>query len=493
MSSTQALPCVSRTRAYTLLFLFSTAQLLDIVNVTAPVIALPQLTLDLDLVVSETQWVLNAYTLTFGAFLLTGGRFNAVYGPKALFISGLMIVGLGSVINGFTISGPMLFVIRALQGIGAALTVPSAITMIVLLFPNRVEQDRFGAVGNMGGLVIGGIISERIGWRWCFWVMALTILPICVATFFLSPSPASTRSRSDVYKNMDWIGLFLMTASVLLLVFAVTEGNIKGWTSKEVLPPLIISVIFLPAFYYVERIVKEPLIPPWIWTLPTFFPLFFIVLSQYAYMNTIVLQMSEVFQRVWKVSAINAAIRIVPFGLTGLITTFIAGTLTPYVSPRFLLSGGHALVSAGAALLAFSGTKNTYWPKVFPAFLLSCGGLAMAFVSSNIAMLRAPLFKPGVNLLESTSLIGAIFNASLQIGSSIGLAIVIAITTKAGGGDPNDFNGYRAGWWFIVGLAGFEALLAAFSLWRHRIPSEHIDDQKSMDASQDTASERRSA
>ncbi|KAG5732408.1 Drug resistance protein [Termitomyces sp. T112] len=369
--------------------------------------------------------------------------------------------------------------------------------MIVLLFPNRVEQDRalslfagFGAVGNMGGLVIGGIISERIGWRWCFWIMAMAILPICLATFFLSPSPASTRSKSDVYKNMDWVGLFLMTAAVLLLVFAVTEGNVKGWASKEVLPPLIISLLLFPVFGYVETIAKEPLIPPWIWTLPTFTPLFFIVLSEYAYMNTLVLQSSEVFQRVWNVSAVNAAIRIIPFGLTGLITTFIVGTLTPYVSPRFLLCGGHALVLAGAVLLAFSGTEDTYWTKVFPAFIISCAGLATAFVSSNIAMLRAPLFSSGVDLLETTSLIGAIFNASLQIGSSVGLSIVIAISTKVSGGDVSDFKGYRAGWWFIAGLAGFEALLAAISLWRHGMPPNHLDDEKTLEKGQDSWSER---
>ncbi|KAG6852715.1 hypothetical protein C0991_009625 [Blastosporella zonata] len=117
MSSAKGLG-VSSSRAYFLLLLFSTAQLLDIVNVTTPVIALPQIARDLHLAAAESQWVVNAYTLTFGAFLLTGGRLSAVYGPKVLFITGFTAVGLGSIINGFAVNGPMLFVIRALQGIG---------------------------------------------------------------------------------------------------------------------------------------------------------------------------------------------------------------------------------------------------------------------------------------------------------------------------------------------------------------------------------------
>ncbi|KAG6807582.1 hypothetical protein H0H93_001419, partial [Arthromyces matolae] len=149
----------------------------------------------------------------------------------------------------------------------------------------------------MGGLVIGGVIAEKTSWKWCFWIIAMVVLPMVLVVFILSPSPSSTRSTKEMYKNMDWIGLLLITASMVLFVFAVTEGNIKGWNSKEVLPPLIISVLLLPLFVYVESLAKDPLIPSWIWTLPTFTPLFVIVLSEYAYMNLVVFQMSEVFQQ----------------------------------------------------------------------------------------------------------------------------------------------------------------------------------------------------
>ncbi|RDB17747.1 hypothetical protein Hypma_001136 [Hypsizygus marmoreus] len=481
---------VSSWRAYALLFIFSTAQLLDIVNVTMPVIALPHISNDINLRFAERQWAVNAYSLTFGAFLLIGGRFSAVYGPKALFIAGFTAVGIGSIINGFAVNGPMLFVIRALQGIGAAITIPSAITMIVLLFPTRGEQDRalalfagFGAIGNVGGLVIGGLISETVGWRWAFWIMAMVILPLCAITFILSPSPPRSRSTSDVYKHMDWIGLFLITASSLLFVFAVTEGNVQGWASRQVLPPLIISILLLPLFAYVETVAVEPLIPSWIWTLPTFTPLFFIVMSEYAYMNVTMFQMSNVFQQVWQVSALNAAVRTIPFGLTGLVTTLAMGFITPRVSPRWILTGGQLLVLGGTVLLTFAPTKDKYWPIVFPAFIISPCGIASGFVSANIAMLRTPLFKPGVDINDSTALIGAIFNANLQIGSSIALAIVTAITIRSSP-DPSIFAGYRAAWWFIIALAGFEAILAAVSLRGNLVPPERSvdsDEEKAED------------
>ncbi|KXN92650.1 hypothetical protein AN958_00898 [Leucoagaricus sp. SymC.cos] len=459
-------------QAHTLLLIFSTAQLLDIVNVTSPVIALPHISDDIDLGASDRQWAVNAYTLTFGAFLLTASRFSAVYGPKALFLAGFSTVGIGSLINGFAVNGPMLFVIRALQGIGAALTIPSAITMIVLLYPTRGEQDQalalfagFGAIGNIGGLVIGGLISETIGWKWCFWIMAMVIIPMCVIVYLLSPTPPRTRSVSDVYKHMDWLGLFLITASALLFVFAITEGNVRGWSSKQVLPPLIISIVLLPIFVVVEKYTTEPLIPFWIWTLPTFTPLFFIVLSEYAYMNVTMYQMSNVFQSVWGVTALNAAVRTIPFGLTGLVTTTAMGFITPHVAPRWILTGGQLLVLGGAILLTFAETKDKYWPIVFPAFIITPCGIASGFVSANVAMLRSPLLKPDVDLNASIALIGAIFNANLQIGSSIALAIVTAITNNVNSqANVTDFKGYRAAWWFVVGLAGFMAVLSAVTL-----------------------------
>ncbi|ETW79692.1 major facilitator superfamily, partial [Heterobasidion irregulare TC 32-1] len=475
-------PPVPRWRAWTLLLVFSMAQMLDIFNVTAPTVALPRIASDLDVLFTERQWAINAYSLTFGAFLLTGGRFSAIYGPKTLFVTGFTVVGVFSIVDGFSVDGPMLFVFRAIQGIGAALTIPSALTMITTLFPERGEQDRalgifagFGAMGNVSGLVIGGVIAELLTWRWIFWIMAMLILPLAFAAFLLAPpSSAAARGHASL-RSMDWLGLGTITLALILLVYAITEGNNRGWATGGILAPLLVAVALLPAFALIETRVKEPLVPP---------------LLEYLAMNVVIFQESLVFQQVWHTSALSAALRIIPFGITGFITTVSMGYVTPHVAPRWILCAGELLMMAGALLLAYAPTPDLYWSRVLPGIILTALGVSSGFVAANIEMLRTPLNRPAsaARLRDSTALIGAIFNADLQIGSALGLAIATAITARvngapsaaattttsssaaaanANGGAPlgsADFAGYRAAYWFLVGLTAAEAVVAGVFL-----------------------------
>ncbi|KAF8884618.1 major facilitator superfamily domain-containing protein [Infundibulicybe gibba] len=465
-------PLVAPWRAWTLLLIFSMAQMIDVFNVTAPTVALPSIASDLDVKFEERQWAINAYSLTFGAFLLMGGRFSAIYGPKILFVVGFFSTGICGIISGFSTNGPMLFVFRAIQGVGAAMTIPSALSMITTLFPGRGEQDRalgvyagFGAMGSVCGLVLGGVISQLLTWRWIFWILAMVIIPLALIAFLLAPS-TTKESRGDAkLANMDWIGLCTITLSLILFIYSVTEGNSRGWTSGGILAPLIISIALLPTFGYVETKVAEPLIPPAVWTLPEFVPLFFITLSEYLVMNVIIYQESVVFQQVWLVPALGAAIRIIPFGIAGFFVTISMGWVTPHVPPRWILFFGQLLMLAGAVLVAFAPDKSQYWSHVLPALVLEALGIASGFVAANIAMIRTPLAKPSVRLHDSTALIGAIFNADLQIGSTIGLAIATAITSRVNGQtDSNNFAGYKASFWFLVGITAVEAILAAVAL-----------------------------
>lgn len=463
-------PPVARWRAWTLLLVFSMAQMLDIFNVTAPTIALPELASDLGISYAERQWAINAYSLTFGAFLLTGGRFSAMWGSKSMFVVGFTIVGVCGIIDGFATNGPMLFVFRAFQGIGAALTIPSALAMITTMFPSRGEQDRalgifagFGAMGSIVGLVLGGVISQLLDWRWVFWISACIILPLSFIAFLLAPSSPHSDDAPKL-KNMDWLGLASITLSMILFIYAVTEGNNRGWTSAGILAPLIIAIVLLPTFGFIETKVAEPLIPPVIWTLPGFVPLFVITFSEYLTMNVIIFQESLMFQQVWHTSALSAALRTIPFGITGFFTTVSMGFVTPFVAPRWILAIGQVFMIGGALLVAFAPTPDKYWSMVVPALILTALGVASGFVAANIGLIRTPLAKPSVRIHESTALIGAIFNADLQIGSTIGLAITTAITTKVNGTNVEDFAGYKASYWFLVALCALEAVLAAVAL-----------------------------
>ncbi|KAF8645758.1 hypothetical protein AX16_007625 [Volvariella volvacea WC 439] len=463
---------VARWRAWTLLFIFSMAQLLDIFNVTAPTVALPAIGEELHVEFAAQPWTINAYALTFGAFLLTGGRFSSIFGPKLMFVSGFTAVGICAIINGFAVNGPMLFVFRAFQGIGAAMTIPSALTLITTLFPERGEQDRalgifagFGAIGNVSGLVLGGVISELLHWRWIFWIMAMVMIPLSVLALFLAPPTPEDQKGVTKLRDMDWLGLGTITLCLILFVYSLTEGNALGWATGGILAPLIISILLLPVFGFIETKVKDPLVPPAVWTLPEFVPLFFITMSEYLVMNVMIYQESLIFQEVWGNTALTAALRIIPFGITGFIGTVAMGYLTPYMAPRWVLVFGQLLMMAGCILVAFAPTENYFWPRMLPSMILTALGVASGFVAANIAMLRTPLAKPSVKLHGSTALIGAIFNADLQVGSTLGLAIAAAITTRINGpGGEHLFEGYRGSFWFLVGVCAAEAIIAAVFL-----------------------------
>ncbi|KAI0079805.1 MFS general substrate transporter, partial [Panus rudis PR-1116 ss-1] len=409
-------------RSWTLLFIFSMAQLLDIFNVTAPTIALPKIADDLGAPFNERQWVINAYALTFGAFLLTGGRLSAIFGHKLLFQLGLTCLGICALISGFAVNGPMLYVFRAIQGIGAAMTVPTAMSMIVLIFPTRSQQDRalgifagMGAVGNVGGTIIGGVISEKLTWRWIFYIMAIIICVLAISSLLLVPYfPPEAKGELHL-RNLDWLGLGTITLALILFVYAVTEGNNRGWGSGAVLAPLIISIALIVLFAYIETKVSHPLVHPAIWKLPTFTPLFFITMSLYGYMNIFAFQESQLFQQIWQTSALSAAVRMIPYGVTGFITTFVVGSIAQYVPPKYILVLGQLCILGGTILYQFAPNVEHYWNRVFPAFIISAFGISSGFVAAK----RPDLHIPGV-----TALIGAIFNSVLQVGSAICIAIV---------------------------------------------------------------------
>ncbi|KAL0959583.1 hypothetical protein HGRIS_011293 [Hohenbuehelia grisea] len=564
---------IAKWRAYTLLFILSTAQLLDIFSVTAPTIALPAISEATHIAHTDAEWIINAYSLTFGAFLLTAGRASELTGPRYLFVAGFTLVGVCVLGCGFAQRGEVIFAVRAIQGIGAAMTIPAALTMITTTFPQRGEQDRalgifagFGAMGSVSGLVLGGVISQLLSWRWVFWILAMVVLPLAALTFFIAPPdhPSSEMARAQREKGddlhtraslrtMDWLGLFTVTLALALLTYGLSAGPSRGWSSPGVLVPLIIGVVLLPVFLGVEvlldrrlrnaspiithppsqygsakptdgalvhprsagpadpyRMVREdtiqmdepaagkvevdtintaiaprraqPLIPPALWALPEFVPLFFIILSEYLFMNVVIYQESLVFQQVWGTTPLGAALRIIPFGITGFITTISSGLVTPHVSPRPILIVGQLLMMGSALLLTFAKTEDTYWRLVLPALILAALGVASGFVAANIALLRTPLRATPAQRArlppDSTALIGAIFNADLQIGSTLGLAIATAVTTRVnsigtgnGVADPTNYSGYRASYFFLLGLAAFEAILAAVALrggWRAR-------------------------
>ena len=228
------------------------------------------------------QWVLAAYTLTFGSMQVPAGRLSDLYHPKPIFIVGYLCVGVFSILSGVSVHPIMLLAFRAVSGIGAAMTIPSAIAMIVINFPDPKEQTKAlglygaaGAVGNAIGFVIGGVLSAKASWRWLFHLIGMATIPFAILSLFFLPKTPSSSSANTARRSMDIPGITILTGGLILFVYAVSDGGAAGWGTPQIITTLVFSVVFFVAFFIVEQFVKDPAIPPRTWFNRNFAVMFF--------------------------------------------------------------------------------------------------------------------------------------------------------------------------------------------------------------------------
>lgn len=227
-------------------------------------------------------WILTAYTLTFGSFQVPAGRLSDIYHPRPVFCVGFLFVGIFSLICAVSVHPIMLLVFRALCGIAAAMTVPSAISILVQTFPDPKEKSdilalfgALGAIGNTVGLVVGGVLAAQVSWRWVFYLIAIVVIPFSVVSVFVVPKVVQVASNSTTRRSLDIPGVSVLTAALILFVYAISDGNNEGWKSPQIIVTLILSVLLFVAFFVIERYVKDPALPPSTWSSKNFAPMFF--------------------------------------------------------------------------------------------------------------------------------------------------------------------------------------------------------------------------
>ncbi|GAW01048.1 efflux protein [Lentinula edodes] len=456
----QQLP-LSTLRKNLVLTVLSGAQFFDIYISCAAIIALPTLGADLGFSPAALQWVLSAYTLTFAAFMLISGRLSDMFHPKPVFVAGFLVIGLLSVPIAASVNPIMTIVLRALQGIGAALNVPSAIAMISTSFPDHKERSRayavygaFGAIGNCLGFIIGGVISARTSWRWVFYVIAILVIPFAVVSWFILP--AHTNRSAKGTKDLDWPGVSSLTVGLILFVFAVSRASAAGWQSPGVIAPLILSIFMFATFALIEHLVKDPALPPRTWTNKNFTPLFFYGWSVYWWLFSSELQLVQVFTNLWYLSPLSAAVRCLPLGISGGATAMLTGYIASRIPRRLLLVGGQVLMVVGAALFALANDPSKYWSHIVPGMVFGNIGVAVGYVGCTIVVME------GVREGEQ-GVVSAIMYTAYQIGATIGLAIVTSITLGVNqhlDADPvSQFKGYSIAFWSILAMNGFAILL----------------------------------
>ncbi|KAF8961605.1 MFS general substrate transporter, partial [Flammula alnicola] len=446
-----------KARKIGLLTVVCIAEFLDTFSNSALFSAIPPICLQLGISNSDSVWLQSGYQLTFAALLLISGRLSDLYNPKWVFIIGGMSFGCFSLGGGFVRSEVPLLVLRALMGVGAALTVPSAMHMIVHLFPEPTSQSvaigvfsTSGALGNMFGLIIGALLTSFASWPWVFYFMAILGILEAVVVYFLCPHiprpKSSTFEKAKRFQRLDLFGVGLFTASLILFVFALTSGASTGWGQARVIAPLVISIVLLGGFFVYEAYLPEYLaaVPPKTWKYENFGILIATALLPYMWWGCVQSLYSWVWQEVYGWTPIISAVHFLALSLVGIPGTVLATVLQQKLRLKWVMFIGECIAIVGSILLPFANTRQRYWRFAFPGTLLGSLGVLVTFVTSNVAIFATT--PP-----EAAGVVAAIFNSSLQLGCAAGIAIVTSIQTsiQATHGGPTSFVGRADGFWFL--------------------------------------------
>ncbi|KAI0409178.1 aminotriazole resistance protein [Xylaria palmicola] len=490
---------VSAVLAWARLIIVCLVFFIDSATLVMANIALPTIKADLGFDDGSLQWVLTAYALTFGGFLLAFGRLCDVFGHKNVLIFGLTLFNASSVVCAAVHDKVGLNIGRAFQGLGAAAAIPSAQSILSLTFDDPHKRNiafaMWGASGSTGfvlGPIIGGVFTTLVSWEWIFWFLLIFqgVLEI-LAILLLPPSPREHNIRwSELVSRTDLLGSLLSLSGLVLLVYALTAGNIEGWSAADVLSTLIISIVLLAVFVFVElKISAHPLLPHYLWSDTikvsgcTLAALTYGVWVGVNYLLTLELQD-------FGFSALSTALRFLPLGITALIVNIVIPPLVKPIGPKPLLIFSWAIAIGGIVLFATMSSGNDYWRLCLPGEILYTFGIATIYYLGNVLVVAT-----AAN--EDQGTISGVYNMFLNVGGAVlGVAFITLIsdTVAANHGLTAQarLDGYRGGYYYALGLsvvaiipsvfgmpsAGQLAKAAAKNDGAESPPSESVDDEE---------------
>lgn len=435
----------SERREVWLLVVLCSTMFFNILTLSSVNIALPDIADDLDVSAATLPWVISAYALSFAGFLLVGGRVADLVGRRRVLAAGFTIFATFTVMDALATSPAMLIAARGLQGIGAAITIPAALGILATTFTQGPARSRalaaFGAAGAVGfgcGLLIGGVVTDALGWRWVFGLTAPPVAVLLALTFVLVP-----RDPDVATGHVELPGALTATTGLVSIVFALTRAGEAGWASLATLAALVGGIALLTVFVVQQRRVPEPLVPAHVWSLPNFTPVMAIAFCLYAAWTGVVYFLALTLQNVLDYSPTEAGLALLPIAVGGFAGSTLAGRLLPRTGPRRLLALGLSSYIIGIVAMAFIDAETPYWPHIFLALTLAIAGNSVTFVSATATALAHS--DPG-----EESLLGGLFNTSLQVGGGVGLALVSAVATaQLDPGDAGDalLPGYHAAFW----------------------------------------------
>jgi EmrB/QacA subfamily drug resistance transporter len=425
-------------RRWWALAVIAVAQLMIILDASIVNIALPSAQAELGISTADRQWVITAYTLTFGGLLLLGGRIADYTGRKRTFILGLLGFAVASGLGGIAPNAGLLFAARGLQGAFAALMAPAALSLITVTFVDPKERAKafgvFGAVSGGGaaiGLIVGGVLTEYASWRWCLGVnVPIALLAALAAVYAVHESKAPGDTSYDIP------GAVLSALGLVSLVYGFTEAakaknpadptdtSVQGWTHNTTVLFLALAVVLLVAFFLWERRAKNPLLPLRIILDRNRGGAYLTFLFVGAGLFAMFLFLTYYFQINLGYSPLKAGFAFLPFSAGIILAAGLVANLLPKIGPRPLMIPGLVMAILGMLLLTRIGEDASYVSHVLPAQLLMSVGLAGVFIpSASVALLGAGHHDAGVA--------SAVLNSSQQIGGSLGTALLNTVYASA--------------------------------------------------------------
>src|SRR5713226_1124806 len=414
-------------RRWLILIAVAIAQLMVVLDATIVNIALPSAQRALGSPNSDRQWVVTAYALAFGSLLLVGGRLGDMFSRKRVFITGLIGFAVASAIGGAAVSFTMLVTARALQGAFGAVLAPSALGTLVSTFQDPRERGRaFGVFGSVAaggggvGLILGGVLTEYLSWRWTFYVnLVFAAIAVAGALAYMRGSRPASRPR------MDWPGAVLACAGLFLIVFGFSHAETAGWTAGLTIGSLILGVLLLAAFVVAERRSSHPLLPLRVILDRTRGGSYVAVgLSGIAIFG-IFLFLTYYLQQVKGYSPVTSGLAFLPMIGCILLSSNVSSIVTlPRLGPRVLITTGMLLGAGTMTYLTQLTVTSSYAGGVLPALLILGLGFGMIFAPAiNTATAGVPRRDSGVA--------AALVNTMQQVGGSIGTAALSTIALTA--------------------------------------------------------------
>jgi EmrB/QacA subfamily drug resistance transporter len=456
-------------RRWLTLAIVGAAFFMTVLDVAIVNVALPSIEKDLNVTETTVQWVLIAYAITFGGFLLLGGRMADLLGRKRIFLVGLTLFTFASLVCGLATNIGVLIGARAVQGIGAAIISPAALSIVTTTFEEGAERNKalgiWGALGGSGaaaGVLFGGILTNYLGWQWIFYVN----VPVGALVFGLT-LPFVPESRAELgQRRFDAAGAITVTSGLALLVYAISKAPDVGWGSARTILLLIASVVILAAFVVIELRSRAPLMPFRIFRIRSLLAANVVgfLLGAVIFANFLVLTLYV--QQVLHWSALRTGVTFLATAGTTVIWAGVAQALTTKFGPRPVIVIGLLVLAASMGWYTQIPVDGHFWPDLLPAYLTFALGLAFAFVPVTIAALAQ--VPP-----EEAGLASGLINTNQQVGGAIGVALASTIFVssaksllKTGHSPAQAFtSGYQDAFWALIALALLGAL-AAFVLLR---------------------------